>query len=61
MNCFCRNWADKNAVPILLDLDDLTFDVKCFEPGQWVTGFSPSSGQEYGKSCALSIPGIAGC
>ena len=33
--CYCRNWADKNAVPILLDLDDLTFDVKCFEPGQW--------------------------
>ena len=33
--CYCRHWADSHAVPIFLDLDDLTFDVRCFEPGQW--------------------------
>lgn len=30
-----RHWADRNGVLFLLDLDDLTFDVACFQSGQW--------------------------
>ena len=30
-----RRWATIKRIPLLLDFDDLTFDVRCFEPGQW--------------------------
>lgn len=32
---YCRRWAEIHGIALLLDLDDLTFDVRCFEPGEW--------------------------
>ena len=30
-----RACADRQRIPLYLDIDDLTFDVNCFQPGEW--------------------------